>query len=122
MTAGAAGHCEVCGCDTPTWRVLRRGDAVVSWGCDDDIYAVLHRLQRAWEVTELVVTNSVKLRERNAVQAGPAGERARVGTSAGHGYAWPRPDGVMMKCGGPALCADCSYDRQLVHDAREDAR
>jgi hypothetical protein len=51
-----------------------------------------------------------------------ASEAARVGTNAGHGYAWQRPDGVMMKCGGPALCADCSYDKQLVHDAREETR
>lgn len=49
------------------------------------------------------------------------GEAGRIGTNAGHGYAWDRPDGARAKCGGPAMCTDCSYDQQLVHDAREDA-
>ena len=69
MTTGAAGCCEVCGVPDPNWRVLRRGDAVVSWGCDDDVYAVLHRLQRDWEITELVVTNAAKQREWNTIKA-----------------------------------------------------
>lgn len=58
--------CEVCHSD-PMWRIDRRGDAVVSWACDDDVYTVLHNLQRDWEVTELVVRSSVKLSERAAV-------------------------------------------------------
>jgi hypothetical protein len=39
------------------WSLLRRGDAVVSWACDGDVAAVCHRLQRDWEVTELVVVH-----------------------------------------------------------------
>lgn len=54
--------CEVCHAD-PLWRLVRRGDAVVSWACDEDLYTVCHRLQRDWEVTELVITHSAKLRE-----------------------------------------------------------
>jgi hypothetical protein len=68
VTVGAAGCCEVCGVSDPNWRVLRRGDAVVSWGCDDDVYTVLHNLQRDWEITELVVTNALKQREWVSIQ------------------------------------------------------
>lgn len=36
------------------------------------------------------------------------------GTNSGHGYAWPRPDGVKARCGGPAMCAECLADLQLA--------
>ena len=54
--------CEVCHGD-PVWRITRRGDAAVSWACDEDLDTVCHNLQRDWEITELVVQNSVKMRE-----------------------------------------------------------
>jgi len=30
--------------------------------------------------------------------------------NSGHGHVYPRPDGVRMRCGGPALCPDCARD------------
>jgi hypothetical protein len=45
------------------WRLDRRGDAVVSWACPADLSTVLDRLQRDWEVTEVVVRHSPKARE-----------------------------------------------------------
>jgi hypothetical protein len=50
-----AHRCEVCA-GIYRWRVLRRGDAVVSWACPAHLTEVCDRLQRGWEVTELVVT------------------------------------------------------------------
>jgi hypothetical protein len=41
----------------PAWRVLRRGDAEVTWACARDLDAECCRLQRDGEVTELVVTH-----------------------------------------------------------------
>ena len=32
------------------------------------------------------------------------------GTNTGHGHVWARPDGVKARCGGPALCKQCSAD------------
>lgn len=31
-------------------------------------------------------------------------------TNSGHGHVFPRPDGVRMRCGGPALCPECARD------------
>jgi hypothetical protein len=31
--------------------------------------------------------------------------------NTGHGHVFERPDGVRMRCGGPALCADCARDQ-----------
>lgn len=50
-------RCEICQV-TPWWRIERRGDAVVSWACRDHLSGVAERLQRSWEVTEVVVTFS----------------------------------------------------------------
>ena len=61
-----AGLCQVCNSD-PIWRVERRGDAAVSWACNDDLIFVCQDLQRDWEITELVVTNAVKIREWNEI-------------------------------------------------------
>ena len=55
-------RCEVCEIE-PLWRLLRRGDAVVSWACGQHLSQVCDRLQRDWEVTELVVTSQPKLVE-----------------------------------------------------------
>ena len=49
--------------DLPRWRIERRGDAVVSWSCNQDLSEVCLRLQRDHEITELVVSDSVKRSE-----------------------------------------------------------
>jgi hypothetical protein len=54
-------RCEICD-KTPHWRLDRRGDAVVSWACNDDLAEVCRRLQRHFEVTELVVRDWARLR------------------------------------------------------------
>jgi hypothetical protein len=54
--------CRMCPAE-PRWRLERRGDAVVSWACNDHLAVVASGLQRDWEITELVVTDSVKRRE-----------------------------------------------------------
>lgn len=69
MTPGAAYCCQICGVPDPNWRVPRRGDAAVSWGCDEDVYTVLHGMRRDWEITELVVTNAAKRREWDSIDA-----------------------------------------------------
>lgn len=57
MTAGRPAYCcGVCLSD-PTWRIERRGDAVVSWACDDDLATECHNLRRDWERTELVISS-----------------------------------------------------------------
>lgn len=38
----------------------------------------------------------------------------RIGTNAGHGHAWPRPDGVKARCGGAAICRECAADFSMV--------
>jgi hypothetical protein len=30
--------------------------------------------------------------------------------NTGHGHVWERPDGVKMRCGGPAMCKVCAFD------------
>lgn len=42
------------------------------------------------------------------------GQFSRIGTNSGHGYAWPRPDGKRMRCGGPAMCRECGADASMV--------
>lgn len=42
------------------------------------------------------------------------GQFDRIGTNAGHGHAWPRPDGVKARCGGVALCRECAADAAMV--------
>lgn len=60
---GRAYCCEVCDSDDPTWRITRRGDVVTSWACDTHLPVVCDRLQRDWEITELVVVHQRKQRE-----------------------------------------------------------
>lgn len=38
----------------------------------------------------------------------------RIGTNAGHGHAWRRPDGQRMRCGGTGHCSECQADAALV--------
>lgn len=37
----------------------------------------------------------------------------RMPINIGHGWVYPRPDGVKARCGGPALCSACARD--LAH-------
>jgi hypothetical protein len=59
--------CEVDDTTDPHWRIMRRGDVVVSWACDEHLAVVCERLQRDSEVTELIVTDSRKTREWVAI-------------------------------------------------------
>lgn len=38
-----------------------------------------------------------------------------IGTNEGHGHAWKRPDGLVARCSGPALCGECARDFAAVH-------
>ena len=58
----AAFRCEVCSVE-PAWRLLREGDAVVTWACPPHVSAVLDELQRDHEVTRVVVSSYTKSRE-----------------------------------------------------------
>jgi hypothetical protein len=31
-------------------------------------------------------------------------------SNTGHGHVTPRPDGVKMRCGGPAICSVCALE------------
>ena len=67
---GYAYCCEVCDAADPHWHIMRRGDVIVSWACDDHLAEVCERLQRDHEVTALIVTDSRKARKRaDAVRA-----------------------------------------------------
>ena len=37
------------------------------------------------------------------------------GTNSGHGHVFLRPDGVVARCGGPALCPECAKDYVHFH-------
>jgi hypothetical protein len=39
-----------------------------------------------------------------------------MGENRGHGYVWPRDDGRVARCGGPALCAECAADAAAKAD------
>jgi hypothetical protein len=54
--------CEVCGLD-PHWEIVRRGDVVVTWACDEHLTAACDGLQREFEVTTLLVEDFRRLRE-----------------------------------------------------------
>lgn len=75
--AGLAFLCEICD-DAPKWRFDRRGDAVVSWACAEHFDAVADRLQRDWEITELVVSLSTKRREWTEIATALDEEADRV--------------------------------------------
>lgn len=48
-------YCEACD-DIADWRILRRGDAAVTWSCVADLSRVLQDFKRRGEVSEFVVT------------------------------------------------------------------
>ena len=60
--AGWWGRCRMCDGE-PHWEIERRGDAVVSWACNDHLAAECDRLQRDWEVTRLSVVHWAKQHE-----------------------------------------------------------
>ena len=37
------------------------------------------------------------------------------GTNSGHGHVYRRPDGVKVRCGGPAICPECAHDCEQLH-------
>jgi len=61
-------RCEVCD-GVARWSITRRGDVVESWACALDLDEVCRRLQRAWEVTELVVKDFAKSSEWAGISA-----------------------------------------------------
>jgi hypothetical protein len=69
--------CGVCAANEPTWRIDRRGDAAVSWACDDHLAQECTAMQRDWEVSELVVILAQKAREWSSI--GAALEKTAVG-------------------------------------------
>ncbi len=54
MGEGYAFQCESCN-GRASWRLLRVGDAAVTWACHEHLAAAALRLQRAHEKTELRV-------------------------------------------------------------------
>lgn len=56
-------RCEVCDADPPHWRITRIGDVVLTWACDAHLAVICERLQRDFEITELIVQDSRKMRE-----------------------------------------------------------
>jgi len=59
MPGQPAFTCEHCGESLPWWRILRSGDAVVSWACFSHLPEACMALQRPGERTELVVTEDL---------------------------------------------------------------
>lgn len=37
-----------------------------------------------------------------------------IGRNFGHGWVWARPDGVKVRCGGPAICSKCARDQTAL--------
>lgn len=55
--------CEICAAADPHWMITRKGDVVTSWACDLHLATVCERLQRDFEVSELVLIHFRKARE-----------------------------------------------------------
>lgn len=60
---GFAFRCGECDGGEVLWSILRVGDAVVSWACNQHFSEVALDLQRDHEVTELIVTYRPKALE-----------------------------------------------------------
>src|SRR6202044_2908667 len=65
-TMGLAFRCETCDVD-PHWQVMRAGDVAVTWACDDHLAGVCDRMQRDFEVSELIVKHFAKASEWAAI-------------------------------------------------------
>lgn len=39
-------RCVLCGCSSPRWRLIRHGDAAVTWSCTPHLADVAEDLQR----------------------------------------------------------------------------
>lgn len=55
--------CEICDSNKPLWQVMRFGDVVTTWACDEHLGQACDRMQRDFEVTELKVTHLPKSHE-----------------------------------------------------------
>ena len=55
MGEGYAWRCATCD-GHGSWRILRRGDAAVTWACHEHLSREAMRLQRASDNTQLLVT------------------------------------------------------------------
>jgi len=40
----------------------------------------------------------------------------------GHGHVYPRPDGVLARCGGPLSCAECALEKGWKDAQAKDAQ
>lgn len=58
----------------------------------------------------------------SATQAAQSKVESRVGTNAGHGHVWARPDGLKVRCGGPGICIMCSKDHAHATQAGQGER
>lgn len=83
----------------------------------DEIKRLNDALSSAWDsLNEL--RGDAKEAEERAFQAldRPAPETGESlfripGTNTGHGHVWPRPDGLIARCGGPGICKQCALDQ-----------
>lgn len=48
--------------------------------------------------------------ERDALLEPIQEERMKHDVNEGHGHVFPRPDGILARCGGPSLCSICAKD------------
>lgn len=62
MISASMNECDVCG-GGPVWTVLRRTDVAKTWACTKHLSEVCARMQQDCEITQLVVTDYVKLHE-----------------------------------------------------------
>lgn len=52
----------------------------------------------------------------------PAMSDTGTNTDHGHGHVWPRPDGMVARCGGPGICSECDRDAARMKRREDDAR
>jgi hypothetical protein len=67
-----ADRCRICGQDDngndlpeppdelPRWRIVREGDVVISWACDEHLAAECESLQRYWHPGETRLTVTMR--------------------------------------------------------------
>jgi hypothetical protein len=88
-------RCEICDDDRPMWRLDRRGDAAVSWACTRHLSEVCDRMQRGYEVTELVVrrATSFSFDEAAVTECGDCHRKGWQPAEVGVECCMPQPDG-----------------------------